>query len=99
MHATEGYNAEVLKLATSQVSLNEKQAQAIFIASGLSDAELDAAVQAAVFSAAEQKATASTLGFGTAAKGLWSTMKAHPFMSITTAVGIVIGAYSSWKQH
>lgn len=79
--------------------MNEKQAQAIFIASGLSDAELDAAVQAAVFSAAEQKATASTLGFGTAAKGLWATMKAHPFMSITTAVGIVIGAYSSWKQH
>ena len=67
--------------------------------SGLAESELDAAIQAAAFSTAEQKATASTLGLGTATKGLLATMKAHPFMSITTAVGIVIGAYSSWKQH
>lgn len=59
----------------------------------MAESELDAAIQAAAFSAAEQKATASTLGLGTATKGLLATMKAHPFMSITTAVGIVIGAY------
>lgn len=73
------YDTDVLKLITSQVSLTEKQATAIFTAKGLSGTELDAAVKTATYSAAQKEAAASTLSLGTATKGLWATMVAHPF--------------------
>lgn len=73
--ATSGYSTEVLKLATSQVALSKNQATAIFTAKGLSGAELDAAVKAAMLSTAEKEATTSTLGLGTAFKGLGASIK------------------------
>lgn len=52
--------------------------------------------------ASQATATASTNGLSTAFKGLWATMKAHPFLSIASIVGVVGGAiysfYSNWKQ-
>lgn len=91
-------STEVLKLAASQVTLTKEQATAIFTAKGLSGTELDAAVKTATMSAAQKEATSSTIGLSTATKGLWSTMKAHPMMVATAAVGLAIGAYSKWKQ-
>lgn len=49
-------------------------------------------------SAAQKEATTSTLALSTATKGLWATMKAHPIMTVTAAIGLAYGAYSKWKQ-
>ena len=65
---------------------------------GLSEKELDATIKTATFSAAQKEATTSTLALGTATKGLWTTMVAHPFISISAGVGVLIGLYSKWKQ-
>jgi len=92
------FSLESVKLATSQMALEKAQATAIFTAKGLSGAELDAAVKTATLSASQKEATTSTLGLNAAAKGLWATMKAHPIMVATAAVGLAIGAYSKWKQ-
>lgn len=95
---TSEYSDEVIKLATSQMVLTKEQATAIFAAKELSGAELDAAVKTATLSASQTAATATTGGLSTATKGLWSTMKAHPMMVVTAAIGLAIGAYSKWKQ-
>lgn len=65
---------------------------------GLSEKELDVAIKTATMSAAQKEATTSTLALGTATKGLWATMKAHPIMTVTAAIGLAYGAYSKWKQ-
>lgn len=93
--ATSGYSTEVLKLATSQVALSKNQATAIFTAKGLSGAELDAAVKAAMLSTAEKEATVSTFGLSSAVKGLGAQFKAfaiaHPILLAITATIAAIG--------
>lgn len=74
--ATAGYSTEVLKLATSQVTLSTAQATAIFEAKGLTGAELEQAVANATLSASQKKATISTGTLGTAFKGLGAKIKA-----------------------
>lgn len=73
--ATEGYSAEVLKLAASQTTLTAEQATAIFTAKGLKDVELEQAVANATLSTSQTATTASTTGLQAAMKGLWATMK------------------------
>lgn len=67
---TSKYSDEVIKLASSQMTLTKEQATAIFTAKELSGAELDAAVKAAMLSAAQKKAATSTFDLGAAFKGL-----------------------------
>lgn len=92
--ATSGYSTEVLKLATSQVALSKNQATAIFTAKGLSGAELDAAVKAAMLSTAEKEATVSTLGLGKAFKGLGASIKSfvvnNPALTFAALAAIYI---------
>lgn len=72
---TAGYSTEVLKLASSQVTLSTAQATAIFKAKGLTGAELEQAVATATLSASQKKTTASTGTLGTAFKGLGAKIK------------------------
>lgn len=55
--ATAGYSIEVLKLASSQVTLSAAQATAIFEAKGLTGAELEQAVATATLSASQKSST------------------------------------------
>lgn len=74
--STSQYSAEVLKLASTQVTLSTAQATAIFEAKGLTGAELEQAVATATLSASQKGATASTGTLSTAFKGLGVKIKA-----------------------
>lgn len=82
----------------SQTKLTEVQKIGVLATSGLTAEELKNAVATGVLSNSQKEATTSTLALSTATKGLWATMKAHPIMTVTAAIGLAYGAYSKWKQ-
>lgn len=88
--STAGYSTEVLKLATSQVTLSTAQATAIFEAKGLTGAELEQAVATATLSASQKGATASTGTLSTAFKGLGAKIKATTASMWTFLTSILI---------
>lgn len=93
---TAGYSPEVLKLASSQMTLSAAQATAIFEAKGLTGAELEQAVATATLSASQKGATASTVGLGAAFKGFGASLKAfaaaHPvLLAIVATIGAIAG--------
>lgn len=102
--ATAGYSTEVLKLATSQVTLSTAQATAIFEAKGLTGAELEQAVATATLSTSQEKATASTKNLGLEWKGLASKLGLSVTqLNITAgalaAVAVGMTVYKQYKQH
>ncbi|GLC79196.1 coiled-coil domain-containing protein [Lacrimispora brassicae] len=66
--------------------------------SGLSKAELEAAVQTTSFSTAEKGAAIATSGFSTALKGLWATIAANPLLGIGIAITAGSAAWNFYKQ-
>lgn len=85
--STSQYSVEVLKLASSQVTLSTAQATAIFTAKGLKGAELEQAVATATLSASQKGTTSSTVGLSAAFKGLYATLA--PF---APAIAVIAGA-------
>lgn len=95
------YSTEAIKSAIAQSTLNAEQIKAILIEKGLigqlletTTAELAQATAINVLSTSEAGATASTLGLGTAIKGLGASMKAfalsHPVLIAIAAIGTTI---------
>lgn len=90
------YSLEAVKATVSQVALTKAQATAIFTAKGLSGAELDAAVKTATLSTTQNEATASTLGLGSAFKGLGASIKSFVMDNPALTFAALATAY---KKH
>ena len=105
--AVSGYSTEAIKASISESTLNEMQIKAILSKKGLKDeilettaADLANAASVNAVAAAEKKATASTIGFGAAVKGLGVALKnlviAHPIAATITVIGTAIALYAQF---
>lgn len=106
-----GYSVDALKMAIAQSTLNAEQIKAILSAKGLTEAEIEEFIATNALSASQKGATASTLGLGTAFKGLGVKIKSATASMIAwmatnpigwiTAVVSAIGAsiYGVVKLH
>ena len=105
--AVSGYSTEAIKASISESTLNETQIKAILSKKGLKDeiletttADLANAASVNAVAAAEKKATASTIGFGAAVKGLGVALKnlviAHPIVATITVIGTAIALYAQF---
>ena len=98
------YSKEATKMALSQSQLNATQIKAVLVSKGLQGEllktttdEIANTASANAMAAAEGTATTTTVGFGTAIKGLGASLKAlavaHPILlAITVTLGIIAGA-------
>lgn len=96
------YSTEAIKTAICQSTLNETQIRAILLEKGLTGetletttAELVQVTSTNALSASQEAATATTMGFGNAMKGLGVSIKnlmsAHPvLLAITAAISAVM---------
>lgn len=105
--AFSGCSMEATKMAITQSSLNQTQIEAILKQKGLKGeilettaADLANAASVNAVAAAEKKATASTIGFGAAVKGLGVALKnlviAHPIVATITVIGTAIALYAQF---
>lgn len=96
--ALSDYSLETVKSAAGQMDLTEAQAQAVFMAKGLADAELDTAVKTATLSAAQTEASSSALNIKSIFTGLGATLAAHPaLIAALAAAALAAGAaYIAW---
>lgn len=101
------YSIDATKMALAQSKLNENQIKLILSSKGLKDeiletttADLANAASVNAVAAAEKKATASTIGFGAAVKGLGVALKnlviAHPIVATITVIGTAIALYAQF---
>lgn len=92
------YSLETVGAAAGQMDLTEVQAQAVFMAKGLADAELDTAVKTATLSAAQKEASSSALNVKSVFTGLGATLAAHPALIAALAAGALAAgvAYIAW---
>lgn len=108
MAVGEKYNLTLIKQAISQSKLNKEQIEAILIGSTLeasllenTAAELAQATSTNALAVSEGTATAATLGFKNALKGLGASIKslalAHPILTAIAAVGATI--YGGFKAY
>lgn len=79
---------EVVKLALSQMDLDDTFVKAILTAKGLEGAQLEEALSTATMDAANKKATLSTSSLKAAMAGLNATLAANPIF----AVGILVAS-------
>lgn len=98
------YSKEATKMALSQSQLNATQIKAVLVSKGLQGEllktttdEIANTASANAMAAAEGTATTTTVGFGTAIKGLGASIKAlavaHPvLLAITVTLGAIAGA-------
>lgn len=61
--------------------------------------QAEAAVVGISFASAEGTATVATGGLSAALKGLWAVMKAHPIISIASALLAGLVAITQWRKH
>ena len=101
------YSIDATKMAIAQSKLNENQIELILSSKGLKGeilettaADLANAASVNAVAAAEKKATASTIGFGAAVKGLGVALKnlviAHPIAATITVIGTAIALYAQF---
>ena len=95
---SDGLSKKQMKLVLSTNSLTVAQKKQLLIASGLSEEESVATLQAWKMSAANNGLTASTTSASNAFKGLWLTLKANPLILITSAITIGVSAWQKYKQ-
>nr|WP_304429965.1 hypothetical protein [uncultured Acetatifactor sp.] len=92
--ALNGYSTEAIKSAIAQSTLTAEQIKAILSAKGLTEAEIEEVIATNALSASQTGATITTLGLGTAIKGLGASMKAfalsNPILTAIAAIGITI---------
>lgn len=95
------YSTKVIKMAIANTTLNDTQIKVTLSVNGhkgeilkTTIAELAQVTSTNAFAASQKGATASILGLGTAFKGLWETIKAHPIIAGLTAT-IIIGTIVS----
>lgn len=67
---TSSYSKEILIAAISQGVFSQEQIKAILQAKGLTEAEIEEIITTNTLSASQARATTTTLGLGTAFKGL-----------------------------
>ncbi|MDE7046285.1 MAG: hypothetical protein K2O97_15040, partial [Acetatifactor sp.] len=104
------YTLETLKSAIAQSTLNQAQIKAILIANGLQGELLETTVNELVLAQAQKKVTASTLGLGTALKGLrlkiksvtaslWAFLTTNPVGWLTLVAGAFAAAAFGVKKY
>lgn len=91
--ATRNVAKEELGAILATTELNKKEREQILINRGLSEAERKQALDTKAVSVSNLEAasttntlTMSTKAFGASLKGLWTTLKAHPFAAVLTAI-------------
>ena len=101
----------MLKASLAQSTLNEEQIEQILIANGLQGEilettaeELANAASTNAVAASQTKATGTTLGLGTAFKGLGLSIKslavAHPILlALTATAAVIAGVTIAVKKH
>ena len=92
---TENLSKSQLKVVLSSEALSTEQRIAILTSQGMTTAQAETALSSIGLATAEGVATASTVTLSSAVKGLWATLKAHPFIMIASAVSIGVMAFSS----
>lgn len=104
------YTLETLKAAIAQSTLNQAQIEAILTANGLQGELLETTVNELVLAQAQKKVTASTLGLGTAFKGLllelkkvtaslWAFLTTNPVGWLTLVAGAFAAAAFGVKKY
>lgn len=109
--ATKNYSIETVKAAIAQGTFTEEQIRAILSAKGLTEAEIEEFIATNALSVSQAGATASTLGLGTAFKGLgvaiknttkamWTWLTTTPAGWITAAIGATVAwIYALYKLY
>ena len=90
---TDGLSKSQLKAILSSNQLTTAQRIQILTANGMDAATAEATLSTMGLSAANATATASTVSFGTALKGLWSTLLNNPIILLGMAVTAGVSAW------
>ena len=107
---SKSYTLETIKAAIAQSTFNQTQIEAILTANGLQGELLETTVNELVLAQAQKKVTASTLGFGTALKGLrlklkkvaaslWAFLTTNPMGWLALFAGVFAFAAVCVKKH
>ena len=92
--ANNGFTASATAAALAQNGFNKEETAGALTAAKYSKAQIKAAMATTSFATAQNTAGKSSLGLGSALKGLWSTLLAHPFMVAAAAAAVCIGVFS-----
>lgn len=95
---TSGLSQSQTRLLLSTNNLNDAQRIAILRAQGMSVAEARLQLQTWGITAAQQGATASTLIFSGAMRGLYLTLTANPLFVVATAVTLGVTLWGKYKS-
>lgn len=95
---TSGLSQSQTRLLLSTNNLNDAQRIAILRAQGMSAAEARLQLQTWGITAAQQGATAATLTFSSAMRGLYLTLAANPLFVVTAAVTLGVTLWSKYKS-
>lgn len=95
---TSGLSQSQTRLILSTNNLNDAQRIAILRAQGMSAAEARLQLQTWGITTAQQGATAATLTFSSAIRGLYLTLAANPLFVVTAAVTLGVTLWGKYKS-
>lgn len=95
---TQGLSQSQTRLVLSTNNLNDAQKIAVLRAQGLSRAEALLQLQTWGVTSAQQGATAATITFGSAMRGLYMTLAANPLFVVATAVALGVTLWNKYKE-
>lgn len=95
---TQGLSQSQTRLVLSTTNLNDAQKLAVLRAQGLSRAEALLQLQTWGVTSAQQGATAATITFGSAMRGLYMTLAANPLFVVATAVTLGVTLWNKYKE-
>jgi len=94
----EGLTAAEIVAKASTAGLNAEQQLELVTLYATDAANYSTVESLTALSASQTTAIASTNGLTAASKGLWVTLKSHPYMLVTTAVMAGVMAYRKYQQ-
>lgn len=95
---TQGLSASQMRLLLNTNNLTDAQKIALMVANGTEQELAEQQLQTWGLITAQQGATASTVTFGSAMRGLMATMVANPIFLVTTAVTLGVTAFNMYKS-
>lgn len=95
---TQGLSTSQMRLLLNTNNLTDAQKIALMVANGTEQELAEQQLQTWGLITAQQGATASTITFGSAMRGLMATMIANPIFLVTTAVTLGVTAFNMYKS-
>lgn len=95
---TKNLSDSQMKMVLSSNALGLKQKELLLVNSGLSKEEAQLQLQTWGLTTAQTGLTVATTTLGNAFKGLWATLVANPFMTLTMVMSGLTMAYQAYNQ-